>query len=529
MANKQLFSSAVRGKTPPVADATNSHGAPSYSVSNEEKLAQYIATGTLSNTFYATAEDQLDKILELAASCSAEFVAKAALYSRESAFLKDAPALLLAHLFARKDGGTFAKQVFSRVCDNPRVLRTFVQIVRSGKTGRKSLGTAPKRMIQNWFDARTDDQVFRSSIGNDPSLADVIRMVHPKPATPSRAALYAYLIGKKHEKSALPALVQAYESWKDNAGENELPDVPFLMLSSANLTGRQWQQAALKSSWTNIRMNLNTFARHGVFANSDVVASLAKRLADPAEIQRSKVFPYQLMVAYETTKSTAPRAIQNALQDAMEVATKNIPQFAGRNGEVLSVAVFLDISSSMQTPVTGARGSVTTAVDCNQVAALFAAAIARVNPLAEIIPFHSVVQPVVINSRDSVMTITEGLSRLPTGGTSCSAPMLHILKQRKRVDLVIYLSDNESWMDERFPGTAATMAAWEQVRAFNPGAKLVCIDMAPNLSRTAPTRKEIMNIGGFSDTMFSLIADFARGDDCVIWVNQISAIKLAVE
>jgi len=32
-----------------------------------------------------------------------------------------------------------------------------------------------------------------AAVGNDPSLADVLKMVHPKPATPERAALYAWL------------------------------------------------------------------------------------------------------------------------------------------------------------------------------------------------------------------------------------------------------------------------------------------------------------------------------------------------
>ncbi len=64
--------------------------------------------------------------------------------------------------------------------DDGRMLRNFVQIVRSGVAGRKSLGTLPKRLVREWFDARADEQLFRASVGNDPSLADVIRMVHPQ-------------------------------------------------------------------------------------------------------------------------------------------------------------------------------------------------------------------------------------------------------------------------------------------------------------------------------------------------------------
>ena len=57
--------------------------------------------------------------------------------------MKDMPALLLAEL-SRRDPALMDR-VFDRVVDSPRMLRTFVQIVRSGATGRKSLGSAPKR------------------------------------------------------------------------------------------------------------------------------------------------------------------------------------------------------------------------------------------------------------------------------------------------------------------------------------------------------------------------------------------------
>ena len=133
--------------------------------------------------------------------------------------MKDLPALLCAVLSVFGPG--LIAEVFDRVIDDGQMLRNFVQIMRSGVVGRKSLGTLPKRLVQAWFDRRTDDQIFRASIGNDPSLADVIRMVHPKPKTASRAALYGYLIGQPHEAADLPELVKQFEAFK--AGESKSP------------------------------------------------------------------------------------------------------------------------------------------------------------------------------------------------------------------------------------------------------------------------------------------------------------------
>jgi 60 kDa SS-A/Ro ribonucleoprotein len=64
MANKSLFK-RLFGKLPSMTDSHNHHGTPAYSLSPKQMLAQYAATGCLSSTFYATAQEQLDQVLLL--------------------------------------------------------------------------------------------------------------------------------------------------------------------------------------------------------------------------------------------------------------------------------------------------------------------------------------------------------------------------------------------------------------------------------------------------------------------------------
>src|SRR5580658_4129436 len=182
MANKALFNSTP-GKFIPAADAINEAGGLAYKLSPKAALAQYAATGCLNATFYASAREQLKNILNLCShpDVEPEFIARVALYARSQAHMKDLPALLCAALSVLGPG--LLAEVFDRVIDDGKMLRNFVQIMRSGTVGRKSLGTLPKRLVQAWFEKRTDEQVFRASVGNDPSVADVIRMIHPKPAT----------------------------------------------------------------------------------------------------------------------------------------------------------------------------------------------------------------------------------------------------------------------------------------------------------------------------------------------------------
>jgi 60 kDa SS-A/Ro ribonucleoprotein len=300
------------------------------------------------------------------------------------------------------------------------------------------------------------------------------------------------------------------------------------MLTALELGTKEWTEIARRAPWQMTRMNLNTFARHGVFREAGMTEQIAERLRDPAKIEKARVFPYQLMVAYTmaAANNAIPQAVANALQDAMEIATANVPEFPGK------VYVFPDISGSMQSAVTGYRKGATSAVRCVDVAALVAATVLRKNPDAEVIPFESQAVEVRLNPRDSVMTNAEKLAKLPAGGTNCSAPLALLNKRRASGDLVVYVSDNESWVDApqygRFGGSATqTMKEWAAFKQRNPKARMVCIDIQPYGTVQAKERADILNVGGFSDQVFDVIAEFARGGlNADHWVGVIEEVIL---
>jgi len=508
MANTTLFN--TRAAALPAADTRNEAGGKAYAFSAKHALAQYAVTGCLNGTYYADAQQQLETVLRLCGQVPVEFIAQTAVYCRERGHMKDMPALLCAAL-ATLDTGAL-KRVFDRVIDDGKMLRNFVQIVRSGVAGRKSLGTAPKRMVQRWFERRDDAAVFRSSIGQSPSLADVVKMVHPRPATPQRAALYAWLCGRKHERAALPATVAAFDQWMEQRA-GDLPDVPFQMLTAQPLSPAHWKQIARTASWQATRMNLNTFLRHEVFNNqkgredTGLIKLVATRLRDAAAIRKARAFPYQLMNTAVNAHEAMPREITDALHDAMEIAVANVPVIAGK------VWILPDVSGSMHSPATGHRKGATSKVRCIDVAALVAAAFLRTNADAEVLPFSDDVVPAKLNHRDSILTNAQKLAGLPSGGTNCSAPLAWLNKQQAKGDLVIYVSDNESWMDANLGGRATqTMAEWDTFRRRNPRSKLVCLDVQPYAHTQSKEQPGILNVGGFSDAVFEIIAQFAAGE-----------------
>ena len=78
----------------------------------------------------------------------------------------------------------------------------------------------------------------------------------------------------------------------------------------------------------------------------------------------------------------------------------------------------------------------------------------------------------------------EKLAEIPAGGTNCSAPLAELNRRNAKGDLIVYVSDNESWIDSphygRYGGSATeTMKQWELFKRRNPQAKMVCIDIQP--------------------------------------------------
>ena len=71
------------------------------------------------------------------------------------------------------------------------------------------------------------------------------------------------------------------------------------------------------------------------------------------------------------------------------------------------------------------------------------------------------------------------------------------------------------------------MRQWTQFQRRNPRARMVCIDIQPYATAQAPDSPSILNVGGFSDQVFQLLAKFAAdGLDAAHWVDAIEAIRL---
>ena len=95
------------------------------------------------------------------------------------------------------------------------------------------------------------------------------------------------------------------------------------------------------------------------------------------------------------------------------------------------------------------------------------------------------------------------------------------------------VSDNESWIGQGMHGSTGVMTEWQafvknQVRLQGSdyaGPKLVCINLQPYGTTQAPERSDILNVGGFSDAVFTVVASFL-GDGSSQFVAEVEAVEL---
>ena len=278
------------------------------------------------------------------------------------------------------------------------------------------------------------------------------------------------------------------------------------------------------------RMNLNTFARHGVFEDKNVSKMIADRLRDREQVLNARAFPYQLMMAWKATENReqVPFEVRDALQDAMAIAIDNVPVIKGQ------VYICVDTSGSMSSSITGWRSVATSYVRCVDVASLFASCILRKNPDAVVLPFDTRIHQVKLNPRDTVITNAEKLARFGGGGTDCGCALAHINKSGRTGDAVIYVSDCESWVDScgyfglgQYKQSTGMATEWKTFKNRNKNARLVCIDLTPNPVSQVKEQEDTLLVGGFGDQCFDVIASFIEyGTSKSHWVGEIETISL---
>ncbi|WP_329340546.1 TROVE domain-containing protein [Streptomyces sp. NBC_00663] len=164
--------------------------------------------------------------------------------------------------------------------------------------------------------------------------------------------------------------------------------------------------------------NLRNFDQAGV--SDEVAARVAARISDPAEVARSRQFPFRYLAAYQHAPSLR---WAYPLEQALGHSLANVPALPGRT------LVLVDRSGSMWGPLSG-RSQLNRA----DAAAVFGTALALRAERADLVQFGTTSAEVPFRTGESVLKILERFGNL--GGTDTTGAVRRHYRKHDRVLIV---------------------------------------------------------------------------------------------
>ncbi|GAA2506895.1 TROVE domain-containing protein [Streptomyces longisporus] len=330
-------------------------------------------------------------------------------------------------------------------------------------------------------------------------FGDILNLVHaaPDPDKPWQGELFQYALDRRHNPdSAVPPASNRVLS-----AHRELMALPVAKrravvtsrsgaerLAAAGMTWEAlagWLQGPMdKAAWEAVIpsmgvmalvRNLRNFDQAGV--SDKVAAQVAARISDPAEVARSRQFPFRYLAAYQHAPSLR---WSYPLEQALGHSLANVPALPGRT------LVLVDRSGSMWAPLSD-RSELNRA----DAAAIFGTALALRAQDADLVEFGTTSRRLAFDEGESVLKILGRFGDL--GGTdTTSAVRAHYRGQ----DRVLIVTDEQYTYSRHGDPT-------EQVPAHVP---VYTWNLAGYRAGHGPSGKANRHtFGGLSDAAFRMV------------------------
>ncbi|MGV9239787.1 TROVE domain-containing protein [Streptomyces nigra] len=278
-------------------------------------------------------------------------------------------------------------------------------------------------------------------------FGDILNLTHaaPDPARPWQGELFRYALDRRHHpETAVPPVSDAVLT-----AHRELMAVPVGQrralvtseggaerLAAAGMTWEAlagWLQGPMdKAAWEAVIpsmgvmalvRNLRNFDEAGV--SDEVAALVAARISDPAEVARSRQFPFRYLAAYRHAPSLR---WAYPLEQALGHSLANVPALPGRT------LILVDRSGSMFWSRLSDRSELNRA----DAAAIFGTALALRARKADLVEFGSTSAAVPFRAGESVLKILGRFGDL--GGTDTTGA---VRAHYRRHDRVLIVTDEQ--------------------------------------------------------------------------------------
>ncbi|BBC37468.1 uncharacterized protein SGFS_087620 [Streptomyces graminofaciens] len=410
-----------------------------------------IANFVAQKTFYESGEDRDDRfaaLVRLLAVTDPTWTAGLLAWLRGEGNLRTASIVgaaeyVKARLDAGATDGPSNRQVVDSVLrrpDEPGELLAY-WTSRYGRNIPKPVKRGVADAVRRLYSAKSLLKYDTASKGY--RFGDILNLVHaaPDPTKPWQGDLFQYALDRRHnpDTAVVPKSLPVLAAHRDlmalrpakrrrvvagAQGARRLADAGITWEALAG-----WLQGPMdKAAWEAVIpsmgamalvRNLRNFDEAGV--SDEVAAQVAARISDPAEVARSRQFPFRYLSAYQHAPSLR---WAYPLEQALGHSLANVPALPGRT------LVLVDRSGSMFYSKLSDRSSLRYA----DAAAIFGTALALRAANADLVEFGSTSKPVEFRKGESVLKIIGRFGDL--GGTDTTEAVRRHYRKHDRVLIV---------------------------------------------------------------------------------------------
>lgn len=480
----------------------NHEGVKSFRLTPEMELYTAVVTSSLSNKFYETAEEQIERLSDLIKVCDHKFVAQLAVYTRQEMNLRSIPLFLVVELAKIHSGDSLVSKTVEQVvlrADEIMELLICYQW-RNSKTGIKKLSQLSHQIqvgLQQAFNRFDEYQFAKYDRDNlEVKLRDALFLVHPKAKDEAQQALFDKIVSKTLEtpytwETELSALgQQAFET-------PEAKEAAFKA---------KWEELidSGKLGYMALLRNLRNILEGK--ADSDHVKAVAERLSNPHEVARAKQFPFRYFSAYkELTRVSSINAsmMLNALEEAAVASAASLNEFFADS----KVMIACDMSGSMNHML-----SSSSKMKFYEVGNLLAMLLH--NRCKQVVTGIFGDEWKVVNyPNNNVLANADAISKRigEVGyGTYGGKALEWLISNKMVVDKVMFFTDCQFWDESDFGLYFSGL--WKQYKKMAPDAKLYLFDLAGYGQMPLKMIGNDVNlIAGWSDKIFEVFTAIENG------------------
>ena len=518
----------------------NTAGGAAWEVDDWLRLDRFLILGSEGGTYYITERKLTQDNAAVVARCIAadgiRTIDRIVAISDSGRAPKNDPAIFSLAMAAKLGDEATRRAAYAAL---PKVCRIGTHLMHFAEyaQGFGGWGRGMRRAIGAWFNTKPAKylafQLAKYQSRDGWSNRDLLRLAHPRAASPSHDRLFAWAVkgelpdGAKDD-SALELIVAMEELRKMDdvlAGARLIRDkklprecVPTEWLKFPEV----WDALLAAMPMTAMIRNLATMTRVGLVTQaSHATNTIVGQLRDASRLAKARVHPIAVLAALTTYKSG--RGVRGSgtwqpvakIVDALDAAFYASFDAVEPSGKRMLLA--LDVSGSMTAGIvagvpgltpriaSAAMSLVTAATERDHAFVAFTAATGGYG--GQWGGGESGITTLSISPRQRLDDVVRDIDKLPMGGTDCSLPMVWAQKHRIDVDTFVIYTDNETWAGPVHPAQA--LRAYREARGIP--AKLVVVGMtSTGFSIADPNDAGMLDVVGFDTSTPPVIADFAR-------------------